>query len=117
MAKNGDDESVTTMTKNRLRTLIAKVLSMKDLIGETNGGIADLIKEAVERHRYHKKAGAIITKLDKMDPVERDELLFHFDAYREHMGWVRGADLLPDRQPDEVAARRRQRAAEAGSAA
>jgi uncharacterized protein (UPF0335 family) len=120
VAKNGNESEggIATMTKNRLRTLIGKMVNLKEHIAETNGEIKTLVDEAVERHQYHKKAGAIIAKLDKMEPIERDELLYHFDVYREHMGWDKSADLLPDRQPaDEVAARRRQRAVEAESVA
>jgi hypothetical protein len=104
-----DPRSLIAMTKAKLKSLLARCRTKTVEMDEARGAIGGLINAACDKDRCHKQAFGWVRRLDRMDEAKRQEWLFHFDIYREHMAWEH-VDMLPDRQPDELAARRRRRA-------
>jgi hypothetical protein len=91
-----DTQTFTAMVKGKLKGLLAKCSRHKASMDEARAELGSIVNKAVEEDNCHKKAFSWIRTLHHMDPVKRNELLFHFDVYRDHMGWEQ-SDLLADR--------------------
>lgn len=97
-AADEDTQTFTAMTKSKLKTLLAKLRRSSANMDEARATMGGIVNAAVENDNYHKGAGAVIQRLDRMEATKRNEFLFNFDVYRDHMGWET-SDLLQDRQP------------------
>ena len=77
-----------------------KVSNANDTMDKGRERKSELIANAVENKKLHKGAFAWVMRLRKMDPVKRNEFLFHFDVYCDYEKFAR-EDLLPDRAEPE----------------
>lgn len=95
-----DDSSVAIKRKS-YDDLVGKVANANGTMDTARQRKSELIADAVSNQNLHKTAFAWVMKLRKMDPVKRNELLFHFDVYCEFEKFAR-EDLLQDRggEPD-----------------
>jgi hypothetical protein len=98
--RENDSDAFIAMLEGPLKSLIDKLSTHKSTMDDVRAEMGALVNNAINDHNCHKGAVQWIRKLKGMDPAKRTEHLFHFDAYREHMGWTGRNDLLPDRQFD-----------------
>ena len=88
--------SSVAIKKSVYESLRDKVANANDAMDKGRTRKSELIADAVENQHLHKTAFAWVMKLRKMDPVKRNELLFHFDTMVGYENFTR-EDLLPDR--------------------
>lgn len=79
------------------KNLVKNVAIANDKMDTGRKNKSELIRDAVDSDNLHAGAFALVMKLRKMDPVKRNEFLFHLDIYCEREKFAR-EDLLPDRQ-------------------
>ena len=91
-----DQSSSVAILKTHYETLVGKVASTNDSMDTARQRKSELVANAVENQKLHKGAFAWVMRLRKMDPVKRNEFLFHFDVYCDYEQFGR-EDLLPDR--------------------
>lgn len=90
------DSDASVAIKPKAYTDLIKAVSVaNDKMDTGRQNKSELIRDAVEIG-LHKTAFSWVMKLRKMDPVKRNELLFHFDVYCEREKFAR-EDLLADR--------------------
>lgn len=89
--------SVKVISERDLAALIKKCKTAQSGMDSERATLGSYISDACENKHLHKGAFGIYRRLDRMDPVKRAELLFHFDIYRERAEWDT-SDMLPDRQ-------------------
>lgn len=92
------------MTKGKLEKLLSKCTASATVIRDETSSMGGLISDAVENDHCHKGAFSWVRGLKKMDPAKRNEHLFHFHAYCDHLGWPEKELELTDREPVPAAA-------------
>lgn len=92
----GSQSSSVAIKPSEYSKLRDKVANANDAMDKGRERKSELIADAVENNNLHKTAFAWAMKLRKMDPVKRNELLFHFDVYCDYEKFAR-EDLLDDR--------------------
>ena len=93
--KGSQSSSVATV-KSTYDDLVGKVANANSTMSTARERKSELIAAAVKDDKLHKTAFSWVMKLRKMDPVARNELLFHFDVYCDYEKFAR-EDLLSDR--------------------
>jgi hypothetical protein len=103
---NGDGDGgpaagpVKVISERDLAALVKKCKTAQAGMDSERATLGSYISDAVENKHLHKGAFGIFRRLEKMDDVKRQELLFHFDVYRERAKWNE-ADLF--RPPQDAA--------------
>lgn len=90
-----DGRSFVGMTKSKLKSLLARLRTKQAEMDESRGEMGSMVLGAVDKAHCHKGALAWVRRLDKMDPVKRDEWLFHFQLYCRHLDYMT-SDLFRD---------------------
>jgi hypothetical protein len=106
MPKTVEKEDQTTaraISESNLNKLLTGCKPYENSLADARTNLGNLIKEYVQIKNAHAGVIALVRKLDRMDPVKRNEFLFHFDVCREHRGWERVEDLF-DRGEDAAEA-------------
>ena len=91
------DQTITqAMPKKAFVALLARIAASKSVVEEEQRSVRELKGDAPDLHR-----GALgwIVRLKNMTPAKRNEQLFHFHAYCEHLGWPEKGLDLGDREP------------------
>jgi hypothetical protein len=91
-----DVSSSVAIKRGDYDDLVAKVANANNTMDAARERKSELIANAVTGKNLHKGAFAWIMRLRKMDPVKRNEFLFHFDVMCDYEKFAR-EDLLPDR--------------------
>ena len=91
------DNDIKTITEKDFHALVKKSTSQRAAMDSARAELGGMISDAVQNKFLHKGAFGIFSRLHKMDPYKRAELLFHLDIYRERGEWDE-TDLLEDRQ-------------------
>ncbi len=99
----GSQSSSVAIKPKPYADLIKAVAVANEKMDTGRNNKAELIRNAVDSDNLHSGAFSWIMKLRKMDPVKRNEFLFHFDVYCEREKFAR-EDLLPDRAEAGAAA-------------
>lgn len=94
--QKGAQDSSVAIKRIDYDKLVEKVVNANGTMDTARQRKSELIADAVTGQNLHKGAFAWVVKLRKMDPVKRNELLFHFDVMCEYEKFAR-EDLLPDR--------------------
>lgn len=98
-----DDKRRSTVSQairpNDFDKLVARVASVNRSMGTDRQKKSELVRDAVDNQHLHKTAFAWFMKLRDMDPVKRNELLFHFEIYCERGNFTR--EELFTRDDDE----------------
>lgn len=92
----GSQSSATAIKPAAYKKLVEAVVAANSTMEKGRKNKSELIRDAVDSDNLHAGAFSTMMKLRKMDPVKRNEFLFHFELYCEREGFAR-ADLLPDR--------------------
>ncbi len=108
-AAAGSQSSSIAIKQTEYDKLVGKVANANSTMDTARERKSELIADAVENNNLHKTAFAWVMKLRKMDPVKRNELLFHFEVMCDYEKFAR-EDLLDDRaaesgdegEPDEA---------------
>jgi hypothetical protein len=95
--KADDQTSSVAINKGEYDTLVGKVANANTAMDNARTRKSELIADAVSGKNLHKGAFAWVMKLRKMDPVKRNEYLFHFDVMCGYEKFAR-EDLLDDRK-------------------
>lgn len=100
-APKGAEASSIAIKKTDYDDLVAKVANANHAMDTGRERKSELIANAVDGKNLHKGAFAWIMRLRKMDPVKRNEFLFHFDVMCDYEKFAR-EDLFPERgsEPD-----------------
>jgi hypothetical protein len=97
----GDQTSAAAILFSDYTDVRDKVSNANDTMDKGRERKSELIANAVENKKLHKGAFAWVMKLRKMDPVKRNEYLFHFDVMCGYEKFAR-EDLFEDRKaPDD----------------
>lgn len=92
----GSQSSATAIKPTAYKKLVEAVASANGTMEKGRKNKAELIRDAVDSDNLHAGAFGWMMKLRKMDPVKRNEWLFHFELYCEREQFAR-EDLLSDR--------------------
>ncbi len=92
-----DQTSSVAIKKTDYDALATKVAGANATMDKGREHKSELIANAVTGQNLHKGAFAWVMKLRKMDPVKRNEYLFHFDVMCGYETFAR-EDLLEDRK-------------------
>jgi hypothetical protein len=91
-----DKTSSEAIKKTDYEKVRDNVANANDTMKKGRERKSEVIANAVADKHLHKTAFSWIMKLRNMDPVQRNELLFHFDVYCDYEEFAR-VDLLADR--------------------
>jgi hypothetical protein len=83
-----------TITKSKLRALLAKLSTAQGVMDEARSSMGGLVADACENQNLHKGAFRTIRKWNRMDPVKRDEEIAHVTHMIAEMGWGKAGDLF-----------------------
>jgi hypothetical protein len=99
-AKHSEPASDQTIAKAMPRkefvALLTRIMSSKKVVSDEQRSVRELKGDAADLHR-----GALgwMVRLKSMTPAKRNEQLFHFHAYCDHLGWPEKGLDLGDREP------------------
>jgi hypothetical protein len=92
----GSQSSSEAIKPAAYKTLVLAVVAANATMEKGRKNKSELIRDAVDSDNLHAGAFRQTMALRKMDPVKRNEWLWHFELYCEREGFAR-EDLLPDR--------------------
>lgn len=93
---DGGTSSSVAIKESAYSDLVGKVQNHQNKIDASTKTKSELIADAVEGNNLHAAAFRWVLKLRKLDPVKRNEMLFHFDVMCGYENFTR-EDLLSDR--------------------
>jgi hypothetical protein len=82
------------ISAGRLKKLLAAKRSTKKDVGELNGTLGQLLREAQENHNLHRKAFAVAHTLDMMENEKIRDFLDHLEYYLDISGIQKRADSV-----------------------
>jgi len=94
------DQTISqAMPKKEFTALLARIMASKKVVAGEQKSVRELKGDAADLHR-----GALswIVRLKTMTPAKRNEQLFHFYSYCDHLGWPEKGLDLGDREPVTV---------------
>lgn len=100
MAKKGPDsqgaavQASVVINEKKLKSLLKLKRTLSAEVGELTGNYRAELAQAVEKQNLHKKAYAMVTQFDKMEPEQALECWTHLTMYMDLSGIMAKIDSV-----------------------